>query len=69
MAKFLYYRHDGAYYRKPADAVGLAAHDILRGDQWEPYEAEDTIAPVAYGTRVDESEITEAMKPETADAA
>jgi hypothetical protein len=68
MAKFLYYRHDGAYYRRPADAVGIAAHDILRGGEWAPYEAEDPTEPVAYGSRVDEAEINEALKSEKAPA-
>lgn len=62
MAKFLYYRHDGAYYRRPADAVGLAAHDILINGSWAPYEAEDPTEPVAYGSRVDEAEVNEEMK-------
>jgi hypothetical protein len=34
MTAFRYTRHDGIYYRRPADKLGLAVHDMLQGSQW-----------------------------------
>lgn len=61
MAKLLYYRHDGAYYRRPSDAPGVGVRDVLHGQKWVPYNGEDLIEPVVFGSEVDEAEVTKAM--------
>ena len=55
--KYVYYEFDGAYFRRPADAPGLGVREVLHGSKWVPYESEDLMEPVVYGSRIDESEI------------
>lgn len=53
----IYYEHDGAYFRRPKNAPGMGVREVLHGDKWVPYEADDMIAPVMYGNRIDASEV------------
>ncbi|MEY8688475.1 MAG: hypothetical protein AB9M53_01170 [Leptothrix sp. (in: b-proteobacteria)] len=57
MADFQYYEHEGAYFRRPADAPGRGVREVLHGNQWVPYEGDDLMEPVVYGNRVEEGDI------------
>lgn len=54
---FRYWFYDGAFYRRPADAPGVGVRDILVGGAWKPYDSDDLIAPVHYGSEVSEDEV------------
>ena len=60
---FKFYFYDGAYFRRPADAPGMGVREVLHGDKWVPYNADDSIAPVMYGSEVDESEVEQDAQP------
>jgi hypothetical protein len=57
MAKFDHYKYDGAFYRREHAAPGLGVREVLNGDKWVPCEDDDLMAPVVFGSRVDESEV------------
>lgn len=64
--EFVYYEHEGAYFRRPAKAPGVGVRDVLHGDKWVPYDSDDLLAPVMFGNKVDESEV-EGLPKEGAD--
>ena len=56
-SKYVFYKHDGAYFRRKSDDPGIGIREILHKAGWVPYKGEDLIEPVYYGTRIEESEI------------
>ena len=54
--KFDYFRYDGVYYRRVSGTPGLGVRDIKRKAGWKPYDDDDLIAPVCYGTQVEQAE-------------
>lgn len=55
--QYVYYEHEGAYFRREASAPGAGVREVLHGSKWVPYDGEDLMEPVMYGNRVEESEI------------
>ena len=54
--EFVYYEHEGAYFRRPAKAPGAGVREVLHGGKWVP--------PVMFGNKIDESEVEGMPKEE-----
>lgn len=52
-----YYYYDNAWYRRRGDSGRIGVDDVLREGKWVPCTETDRIAPVYFGSRVDESEL------------
>lgn len=55
--QYAYYEHDGAYFRREADAPGRGVREVLHGANWVPYTGDDLMEPVVYGNKIEESEL------------
>ena len=55
--KYKFYKHDGAYFRRLESAPGIGVREVLGSKGWEPYESDDHIAPVMFGSEIEESEL------------
>lgn len=56
-SEYVFYKHDGCYFRRKKDDPGVGIREILHGDEWVKYNGEDLVEPVYYGTKIEESEI------------
>lgn len=57
--KYVYYKKDGAIFRKPADSEFPAVDEVKHGDRWVPYKG-DRLAPVYFGDQISAAEAGEA---------
>ena len=49
--EYVYYKHDGAKFRRRGDAPYRSIDDILHGSTWKPYTG-DELQPVVFGDRI-----------------
>ncbi len=53
--QYVYYKKDGAIFRKPASSKLPAVDEVKHGDRWVPYEG-DRLAPVYFGDQISAAE-------------
>lgn len=57
--QYVYYKKDGAIFRKPASSKLPAVDEVKHGDRWVPYKG-DRLAPVYFGDQISAAEAGEA---------
>ena len=53
-ARFTFFDHDGAQYRRDDSSGARSVDDVLAGDAWQPYKGSDPLEPALFGDEIDD---------------